>query len=101
MSKLGKASTYDKAERILRKRGWHKGDFMNYQGKVCILGAINVAKKQVIASYPGDDIYQALRSICDDNYPEVFNDANGRTENEVCEVLLAAASLCLSEAARK
>lgn len=84
-----------KAADVIRERGWNQGHFETLGGRVCVLGAINVAcgldadSMKLPLSYL--DAEAALRAVLPVPWPSEWNDERDRTAEEVIAALLKAA----------
>lgn len=108
---MNTAEILNKAADVIEERGWHKGDFVSSvgfdgSGCVCVLGAINVAVGEVPYAVfeigDRDERTDAARVLAeylglvlrDGDVTEVgdrWNDAEGRTKDEVVAALREAA----------
>ena len=90
-----------RAVEVIETKGWHQGDFDNDEGCVCVWGAINIAMGGCAsdAGCVGDGDESALHflgTVLQGNENKYlssvvdFNDAPGRTQEEVVAMLLGA-----------
>lgn len=92
-----------RAADILDERGWTQGDFVAADGCVCALGAVHLASNEIAgipcrATFATGDLYeQALDRIyaivggLGSGGIAVWNDEDGRTKDEVQDMLRRAA----------
>lgn len=80
---------YLAAARLIERRGWCQGAFERLDGRVCAAGAINRAATSV--AWLDFDYYQTVGSLIP------FNDAPGRTKDEVLSALLGLAEVAPTE----
>lgn len=72
----------------IRKHGWVRHRFLDYRGRVCMVGAV----RSVCSGSPGvstansDRMENALRRIIKEQNLIDWNDTPGRTKDEVLEV---------------
>lgn len=91
-----------RAKRVLKERGWHQGSFTDeFTGKVCVLGAINIALGAPPTYLPPPDnpmykiwkpAYEALRDCIDKATPHYtsvaeYNDSVAKTEKDIQAIL--------------
>lgn len=78
-------------------RGWTQGDFADEDGRVCLYGAAEcVVYGDVLNNIPTEDwggvrwaeLVRVQKALCDaaGQFAPAFNDAEGRTFNEVLRV---------------
>lgn len=82
-------TTYMDAADILQKRGWTQGESVNDQGECCVIGALMLANSNWAT-------YQPLKRIVNCQCIVEWNDAKGRTRQQVIDALRDAASLVMT-----
>ena len=84
-----RARTLEAAALEIEVRGWATGMGRDGEGRVCLLGAIALVLGMEPASWPDCQVSAAfgVNHDEDDIYPEDWNDAPGRTADEVTFLL--------------
>jgi len=86
-----RATDVERAVELLDERGWCQGTLVDSDGRMCALGAVGLAQKE--RGHPrsiGDTLY--LGYLVDmTNGVASYNDAPGRTKEEVQDLLMAVA----------
>jgi hypothetical protein len=79
------------AANIIRKRGWCQGHYQGHNESVCIVGAIHIASSGSIHKSCLDRINEVviskLTARLDGRSPIAWNDKQGRTKDEVLDLL--------------
>lgn len=89
---------YRKAGDVLRDRGWCQGGFRRGRKNLCVLGAMNVARRRKFNTIGGwDEFIYPLHAVIGWESPDWWNDRAGRTHTEVLQALDAAYILALQE----
>lgn len=101
MAELTLAQVYRQADKLIGERGWFQGDLCSPDGCLCLLGAICVAIGRPVpnphwraAPLEAVRLWDAAWNdliVRLDEMPGTWNDAMGRTVDEVRSVLLRAA----------
>lgn len=101
----GEGNVFDRAREVLRERGWAQGEGSSIDGRVCLLGAVCVAKGEsphnwdIMASRNAPEAL-ALADVIEEQYgsqgtdirwrghiPYTWQDGEGRTLGEVDAIL--------------
>jgi hypothetical protein len=78
-----------RAADLVAERGWGQGVFKTHDGRLCMIGAVQVASDEM-----GVDQMQSwirLEAYLDGRNPIAWNDVRGRTKTQVIRALLRAA----------
>lgn len=86
---------------LIRERGWAQHDYESDDGRLCLLGAMNVAYTGASCAPQGETPTLAsarksrdyLVAATGHPYPDNWNDREGRTKEEVISALETAAQL--------
>lgn len=86
-----------RAADYIEKHGWTQQTYENAEGACCFWGACNKVREaaEMNRYYLDDQIMSCFRRVAPShNCPVAYNDAVGRTKDEVVAVMRKAAEVC-------